>query len=445
MSTNKKVHIKTFGCQMNEHDTEKMYAMLLAKGYEKSDDPQSADLLLVNTCSIREKSHQKALSEVGSVQRRKGKKPIVGVTGCVASQEKEKLMKRFPFIDLVMGTDHLASLPDLMDKVEAGEKVVKADFKEGDEYEFPDTALFSLSPVKAYVTIMKGCDNVCSFCIVPSVRGGEISRDPETIIREVQGHAAQGIKEVILLGQNVNAYGKKNKSTLLFPDLIARVAAETTIERIRFTSPHPQDLSAELIAEYGRNPKLCPHIHLPLQSGSTKVLKKMRRSYTRDVYLRKVEALKKACPAIQISTDVIVGFPGETEKDFEDTLSLLETVRFQSVYSFTYSSRPGTESAAFKETLTEEEKDKRLKILQNFQERIGQDLYQEMIGKTLSVLVEGAARKAGEYPYSGHALGNQIVNFSGDSVAVGDTVSVKVTGASPYSLKGEVAAGEERW
>ncbi|MDO8644147.1 MAG: tRNA (N6-isopentenyl adenosine(37)-C2)-methylthiotransferase MiaB [bacterium] len=438
----KKLFIRTFGCQMNEHDTQKMYALLAPQGYRPTTRVEEADLILVNTCSIREKSYHKALSEVGR-SRKKGKEEgIIGIVGCVASQEGEALMKRFPFVKLVVGTDHLTDLPKLVSSLSHQEKVVQSESLPVESYRFPENFDLGIRPsdaLKAFVTIIKGCDNVCSFCIVPRVRGKEVSRLPGEIVGEIQKLHSQGAREVMLLGQNVNAYGKKLSPRTSFPELLRKIDEETGIERLRFTSPHPQDLSDGLIEEYRINQKLCRHIHLPVQSGSTSVLKKMRRSYTREVYLRKVNALKTVCPGLQISTDIIVGFPGETEEDFEQTLSLLREVRFQLVYSFTYSPRPGTEAFSFVDDVPLSVKEERLKILQDLQEEIGLEINRDLVGKTVQVLVEGSSRQGesgGEKQFMGRTSENHLINFTGQSVQKGAIVPVAVQEALAYSLKG---------
>ena len=310
---------------MNENDSERMEALLRRDGFSKSASAKKAEVLVVNTCSIREKSYQKALSEVGRLYKNHegGERPIVAVTGCVASHESETILKKFPFVDLVLGPDHETSLPELIREVKE-KKTRKAlvDFQDISDYEFPSPLLWETTEkepqkkVKAYVTIMKGCDNTCSFCIVPFVRGEEVSRQSEDIIEEIRVLEKQGVREIMLLGQNVNSYGKgfvdKTPPQARFAKLLSLIEQETSVARVRYTSPHPKDLSDELIEQHRDNQKLCPHIHLPVQSGSSRILKKMRRAYTREVYLRKVESLRKAVPDISITTDIIVGFPGET-------------------------------------------------------------------------------------------------------------------------------------
>jgi tRNA-2-methylthio-N6-dimethylallyladenosine synthase len=430
-------YIKTFGCQMNEHDSEKMAALLRRDGYAESDDPQVADLIVINTCSIREKSYQKAVSEIG---RWNGPdKPIVAVTGCVVSHDGENLLKRFPFIDLVLGPDHEAALPQLIREAkEKRRQIALTDFQDISDYEFPAEILWSNAGerrVKAYVTIMKGCDNVCSFCIVPFVRGKEVSRPSADIVDEIRRLEEQGIREVMLLGQNVNSYGKGLGEKTNFSKLLRRIDEKTSIARIRFTSPHPKDLSDELIGEYVRNEKLCPHIHLPVQAGSNRVLKRMRRSYTRETYLRKVEKLRKAAPEIAITTDLIVGFPGETEQDFRETLSLMEAVGFDASYSFAFSPRPNTEAAAFADDVPSEVKKERLRKVQELQARLSLTRNRSHIGRILPVLAEEVSREA-PHQLTGRTPQGKTVNFDGDKNLIGVILNCEIMGATPYSLKG---------
>ncbi len=437
----KTYYIKTFGCQMNEHDSQKMSALLRLKGYAESADAGSADLIVVNTCSIREKSYHKAVSEIGRIGKKEefegGKKPVIAVTGCVVSHDGEAILKKFPFVDVVLNPDHIASLPDLaLKSEEEGGRFAKIDFTDISDYEFP-TPILPSSAAKAYVTIMKGCDNTCSFCIVPFTRGGEVSRASGDIIDEIHRLEKQGVREVMLLGQNVNSYGKGLPEKTTFAGLLRRIDEETTIDRIRYTSPHPKDLSRELIAEYGRNGKLCPHIHLPVQSGSDPVLKRMRRSYTRAVYLRKVEALRRTLPDVAITTDLIVGFPGETEADFEQTLSLISEVGYDASYSFSYSPRPKTEAAGFIDDVPDEEKKERLRKVQELQEKISLGKNRERIGRIEEVLVEGPSLE-GRDQSMGRTPHGRIVNFNSGGNPAGAILKVEVTDASPYSLKGRI-------
>ena len=443
----KRYYIKTFGCQMNDHDSRKMEDLLRGDGYAPADSQEEADLVVINTCSVRDRSYQKAVSEIGRMRDRKA---VVAVTGCVVSHDADNIRKRFPFVDILLGPDHIGKLPEMVRRAEAGEKGLRqTGFEDISDYEFPSVFSTGEKQVKAYVTIMKGCDNVCSFCIVPFTRGKEVSRPPVEIVDEIKRLEAEGVREVMLLGQNVNSYGKGLTPKTSFARLLRQVDEETSIDRIRFTSPHPKDLSSELIGEYGlegghrRNTKLCPRMHLPIQSGSNSVLKRMRRSYTREVYLRKVEELRAAAPTagavpgVSITTDVIVGFPGETDEDFTQTISLLQEVSFEACYSFTYSPRPGTEAAKLTDDVTEGVKKERLVRLMELQAAISIEKNRLRIGRIESVLVEGRSLE-GRGQLMGRTPQGLIINFDGGAELVGAILDVEVTGASAYSLKGRL-------
>lgn len=434
----KKVYIKTFGCQMNEHDSEIMLGLMKNKGYRPTHRMYEADVVVINTCSIREKSHQKAFSTIGLLKERR--EVTVAVTGCVASQEGDKLHKRFPFIDFVLGPDHVQKLPELVN-VRVQNPSTQTTFHDLSDYEFP-TVVNQETCVKSYVTIMKGCDNVCSFCIVPMVRGQEVSREPAEILEEILLLEQQGVKEIILLGQNVNSYGRNTKTH--FPQLLRRIEQKTSVGRIRYTSPHPQNLSVDLMRLHGESEKLCPQIHLPVQAGSNRVLKKMRRSYSREVYLRKVDQLRQIRPDIAISTDIIVGFPGETEADFQETLSLVQEVGFDASYSFAFSPRPGTEASQWSDDVPNLVKKERLYRLQQLQEELSWKKNKILIGESFEVLVEGESGWEGPMARGQFARGQltgrtphgRIVNFYGAASLVGATIDVEITEVSPYSLKG---------
>jgi tRNA-2-methylthio-N6-dimethylallyladenosine synthase len=446
---------------MNEHDSLKMEGLLRQKGYTAADSSDEADLLVINTCSVREKSYQKALSEIGRSIKKSGKiskkaasaglvrpKPMVAVTGCVVAHDGEHLMKRFSEIDIILSPDHIAKLPEMVDKVQSEKgRYARVDFSDLSDYEFPSplTSMSFQQPEKsyspkAYMTIMKGCDNACSFCIVPFTRGAEVSRPIDDVLQEIRHLQEEGVREIMLLGQNVNSYGKGQKG-LTFPHLLRRIDEETQIDRIRFTSPHPKDLSKELIEEYGKNSKLCPHMHLPLQSGSDRMLKRMRRSYTRNVYLRKVDALRKVLPEVAITTDIIVGFPGETEEDFSQTLSLVQDVGFDAGYSFIYSPRPKTEAANFADDVPPAQKKERFDRLQEILSRVALSKNQSWIGRTVPVLVEGASQD-GEGQLMGRDPHGKIVNFLGDREWTGAILDVEVTQATAFSLRGRLQTKE---
>jgi tRNA-2-methylthio-N6-dimethylallyladenosine synthase len=432
----KRYYIKTYGCQMNEHDSRKMEALLRKDGYSPALKAEDADVVVLNTCSVREKSYHKAVSQVGRMKRA-GEDKILAVTGCVVSHDGEAILKRFPQVDMVLGPDHIAALPELAGRSEEKrERFSRIDFTDISDYEFPSPILTGGRPVKAYVTVMKGCDNACSFCIVPFTRGAEVSRPADEIVDEINRLSEQGVREVMLLGQNVNSYGKGFKDGMNFPKLLRRIDQETSIDRLRFTSPHPKDLSPALIEEYARSGKLCPHIHLPVQSGSDRVLKRMRRSYTRAVYLRKIDGLRRAVSDVAVTTDLIVGFPGETEEDFEATLSLVGEVGYDASYSFAYSPRPGTEAAGFPDDVPPGVKKERLARLQSLQAEISLAKNRARIGTVEEILVEGVSLE-GPGQLTGRTPHGRIVNFDGGSESAGAILKIGITGASAYSLKGE--------
>lgn len=437
----KKVYIKTFGCQMNEHDSQRMLHHLAAEGYAPTDDAAQADLVVVNTCSVRDGAYNKAMSEIGRYRDR-DRKVQIGVTGCVASQEGEAIARRFDFVDFVLGTDQIPRIREAVHFKRHGDGAyVASDFQDIDDYHFPDTQIAPQERmVKAYVTIMKGCDNTCAFCIVPTTRGPEVSRPAIEIVNEILELERHGVREVTLLGQNVNSYGKKSSERISFADLLRMIDNRTSLQRLRFTSPHPKDLSDRLIEEYRHNQSLCRHIHLPVQSGSNRILKRMRRAHTRETYLRRVEKLRSVAPDVAITTDLIVGFPGETEEDFQETLSLMREVQYDASYSFMYSERPGTEAAQFDDDVSRESKQRRLQELQGLQKEISRAINLRLVGSREEVLVEGASKQGGGQ-LSGRTSTHRVVNFHGSSGDIGAIVSVKITKASAYALYGEIQNG----
>ena len=430
------VYIKTFGCQMNEHDSENILNLLASVNYQPTPDPKKADLILINTCSVREKSEQKVYSLLGRLKRHKKNGGILlGVGGCVAQQEGDKLLKKAPYIDLVFGTSNIHRLPELIRTARhVGKTQVATEFYEDSPcYHVPE--LPKLFQVKAYVTIMEGCDNFCSFCVVPFVRGREKSRPSGEILKEVRGLVTAGVKEVTLLGQNVNSYGINVAGELSFSGLLKELNKIDGLERIRFTTSHPKDLCEELIVCFEDQPKLCPHIHLPLQSGSDRILKMMNRGYTREDYLLKIKMLRTVCPEIGITTDLIVGFPGETEKDFQATLDMVSEVEYDEFFSFKYSDRPKTQASQYPDKLPEEEKARRLSILQEKQKSITLKKNRTLVGKTIAVLVEGESKK-NPLHVSGRSGTNKVVNFEGPLGLQGKIVLVKILTAHPHSLFG---------
>ncbi len=439
MQTAKKLYIETFGCQMNVNDSETMVTLLRELDYEPVDNPSSADLIILNTCSIRAKAEQKVFSELGRMKRFKSRnKPVIlGLGGCIAQQQGEKLLRRVPYLDLVFGTHSLHLLPEMVRAAERGERPVRNDFLD------PDARL-DLFPrkdgeggVTRFVTVMQGCDNFCSYCIVPYVRGREVSRRSRDILEEIAEMAASGVKEVTLLGQNVNSYGLKSMDEPDFATLLRNVSAVPGIERIRFTTSHPKDMSPALISCFADLPTLCSHIHLPAQSGSDRVLELMNRGYSRKDYLVRIRALKAARPDILITGDMIVGFPGETEEDFLATLSLMEEVGYADLFSFAFSARPETDAARYRDALTRREKQERLDRLQSLQRSMTLEMSRGLVGTVQEVLVEGTSKRGDQL--FGRTSGNRVVNFPGERSLTGSMVRMIIREALPNSLLGEIA------
>ncbi|HQL89719.1 MAG TPA: tRNA (N6-isopentenyl adenosine(37)-C2)-methylthiotransferase MiaB [Syntrophales bacterium] len=437
----KKLYIRTFGCQMNVHDSEQLTEILRGDGYERTDSAKDADLIIVNTCSIRDKAEQKVYSQLGRYRHLKKSRPglQIGVCGCVAQQQGERLLAKAPFLDLVIGTHNIHRLPELAGRARrTGLPVVATGFCET----VPSIGVLALPPkgsVSAFVTIMQGCDNYCAFCVVPYLRGREESRNFEDILAEVRALAAHGVREVTLLGQNVNAYGKSPGGGRSFAELLRAVGDVEGIERIRFTTSHPKDLTDDIIACFRDVNSLCESIHLPVQSGSDAVLARMNRRYTRADYLDRVRKLREASPEIAISSDIIVGFPGETEQDYQKTLDLMEKVRFDTLFSFQYSERPGTAAAGLDGKVSPGEKRRRLIELQALQDRHAQEKNDRLVGRTVEVLVDGTSRNAAR-DVTGRTRSNKIVNFTGARDLVGKTVQVRIVKAFLHSLRGEMPA-----
>jgi tRNA-2-methylthio-N6-dimethylallyladenosine synthase len=440
--------IETYGCQMNVHDSERMAGLLEQAGYERTESDLDADLVVINTCSVREKAEDKLYARLGDLKgmrREHRRAPMVAVTGCVAQQEGERLLQRSPLIDIVAGTQRVKFLPMLVDQaIERAEPVIDV----STPYEEPSFALGvtrRTDPVKAYVTIIEGCNDYCAFCVVPYTRGHERMRAKAEILADVREAVAGGRKEIHLLGQIVNHYQAPDEAGCDFPALLEAVHDVAGVERIRFASPHPRHASPRLVAAIRDLPKICKHVHLPVQSGSSRVLQLMRRRHTREDYLDLVARLRDAVPHIQLSTDVIVGFPGETADDFEQTLSLADEVRFHSMFSFKYSERPSTlASKRMPDNVSEEEKTRRIVVLQRMQKRIQQLLHERAVGSRVDVLVDGVSRRR-EWELSGRTTGNTVVNFAGQPDWIGKTVPVHVRRAGAFSLWGEVVENPERW
>jgi tRNA-2-methylthio-N6-dimethylallyladenosine synthase len=442
----KKVFIQTFGCQMNVYDTGKISALLGHDGYEPTRVMADADLIIVNTCSIREKPELKLHSFLGDalkIKRNQDRPVTVAVAGCVAQQEGDKLLKRYRELDLVFGPDAVPRVRDLVSAARseapgATRQVLDTKFLDLETYAFAsDLDPASKGQVGSFVTIQKGCDNKCTFCIVPTTRGKEVSRPSEEILVEVRGLVANGVCEITLIGQNVNSYGLKVPGELTFAQLLYAVAEVQGVERIRYTTSHPRDMGSDVIQAYRDIPSLTSHLHLPVQSGSTGVLRRMKRFYTRERYLEVVAALRDARPDIVLSTDFIVGFPGETDADFEETMTLLDAVGFASSFSFKYSPRPGTPALKLlKDEVSPELAQARLMRLQERQREISRELNAAMAGKTVDVLVEGTSRYD-ESVVCGRTSGFQMVNFPGSLDLVGQTVSVPIIAGFTNSLRGE--------
>jgi tRNA-2-methylthio-N6-dimethylallyladenosine synthase len=433
----KRYFIHTFGCQMNVNDSLRMSEVLAKMSYEPTPVPDNADLIILNTCAIREKAEDKMLSALGRYKPVKASRgALIGVGGCVAQQEKDRLLKKVPYLDFVFGPDNIAKLPDIIGRVsEDRARVVEAAFVHSEEYVFPRAdPETSRGKVTEFVTVMKGCDNVCSFCVVPHTRGREVSRAFPEVLLEVADLAKVGVREVTLIGQNVNSYA----GGISFAQLLLRTAEVPGIERVRFTTSHPHDLSDELIEAFRTQPKIAPHFHLPVQCGSDRILKMMRRDYTVVQYLERLEKLRQARPGIAVTTDIIVGFPGETEEDFEMTMKLTEQVRYDNQFSFVFSPRPKT-GAALRENewgpVPHEVKIARLERLQKLQRRISTEVTSALVGTEVEVLVEGHSRYDATKRF-GRTPENRTVNFDGDA-PTGALVKVKVERSTPNALSGQ--------
>ncbi len=440
----KKVYIKTFGCQMNEYDSDKMADVLrAAEGYEPTSDVEQADLVLFNTCSVREKAQEKVFSDLGRVKHLKAKGVLIGVGGCVASQEGAAIIERAPYVDMVFGPQTLHRLPQLI-------AARRAQNRPQVDISFPEVEKFDHLPparvdgASAFVSIMEGCSKYCSYCVVPYTRGEEVSRRFDDVLTEVAVLADQGVKEVTLLGQNVNAYRGTMGSTAEIADfalLLEYVHEIPGIARIRYTTSHPNEFSARLIAAYGRLPKLVNHLHLPVQHGSDRILAAMKRGYTAMEYKSTVRKLRAVRPQISLSSDFIVGFPGETEDDFARTMKLIDDVGFDNSFSFIFSPRPGTPAAALADHTPHAEKLQRLHTLQARIEAQSRAIGAARVGSVQRVLVEGPSRKDAN-ELMGRTECNRIVNFKGPVRLVGQLIDLTISAAFPHSLRGEVPALE---
>ncbi|MEE8484348.1 MAG: tRNA (N6-isopentenyl adenosine(37)-C2)-methylthiotransferase MiaB, partial [Nitrospinota bacterium] len=420
----KKYHLLTFGCQMNKYDSERIESVLLDGGFLSAADLQDADVIVLNTCSIREKAEQKVFSKLGRLAalKKKNRNLLIALGGCMATLRKENIFRRAPSVDILFGPDSFNALPRLIeDRRITGERQVDVSFDKGTQWDAPPPSVRP-GKVTAWVGIMKGCDNRCTYCVVPDTRGPEVSRTPESILDEVEDIAGRGFKEINLLGQNVNSYGKGLGRGINFPKLLRMVGEVDGIKRIRFITSHPKDLSDELIEVMATVGKVCPSLHLPLQAGSDRILKMMNRKYTAKEYLNKIDKLNAAVPGIAISTDIMVGFPTETEKEFEETLNIMEKARFDSLYLFNFSPRPGTPAAGYEKPVSREVSQSRFERALKIHKGIVAEVYGREIGKTVEALCEG--------PYSEKTNGrgremfgktpeNRIVTFFSDNAAAG--------------------------
>jgi tRNA-2-methylthio-N6-dimethylallyladenosine synthase len=437
----KKVFIKTFGCQMNVYDSGKMQALLGKDGYEPVDSPEEADLVLVNTCSVREKPEQKLYSFIGEVKHLRSQGTTIGIAGCMAQHDGERLFKKYKKdVDLVFGPDQVPRIQELVERA-GSERVLDNRFMDVDHYPFVrDLAPKHAAGVGAFVTIQKGCDNRCTFCIVPATRGVEISRPSGQILEEVRALADRGSREITLIGQNVNSYGLKVEGEITFAQLLYAVAEVPGVERIRYTTSHPRDMGPDVVQAYRDLPELTSHLHLPVQSGSNRVLRRMKRFYSREHYLQVVADLLEARPDLSLTTDVIVGFPGETDADFEQTMTLLEDVRFDGSFSFKYSPRPGTPALRMEpEAVSAEVASARLKRFQDRQRELQMESNKAMEGQVHDILVEGRS-KWEEDVACGRTGTFKMVNFPGSLDLVGRTVPVRILRGFSNSLRGEMLA-----
>ena len=452
--------IRTYGCQMNVHDSDKLANLLHHEGLDRSETDEHADILVINTCSIRDKAENQLYSDLGVLKEWKAARHgrLLGVGGCVAQQVGDRILSRFPQVDFVFGTHNLKWVPAMMDSALQGRRRSETEaIKSVERFDLPQphAAFESSTPGRAFLTVMEGCDMFCSFCIVPTTRGREISRPAESILHEAQKLAENGIREITLLGQTVNAYGRhdlgrgktEQAGTMAFSELLTQLDAIPGLERIRYTSPHPLFYDPALIAAHGELRALCPHVHLPVQSGSDSILSAMRRRYGRDQYLEIIRGLREAVPSIAVTTDLIVGFPGETEQDFEDTLELMAESKFVDSYSFKYSPRPGTQAIKLPDPVPPEVAQNRLERLQDLQRNLTLAHHRSRVGQRVEVLVDGTSRK-GRNELRGRDRHHRLVNLrtgnrtSDSAPQKGELVQVDVIEATPHSLIGEISEAE---
>lgn len=437
---NKTASIITYGCAQNETDSDKLYGMLFEMGYKKSDDEKEADIVIFNTCSVRENAEVKVYGKVGALKAKKKKNPdmVIGVCGCLMQQKhaSEKIRKQFKFVDLIFGTHAIHRFPELLfNVINNNERIFENKTEDGVIAE--GVPIIREHSYKASIPIAYGCNNFCTYCVVPHTRGRERSRKSEDIINEIKSLCKNGLKEVTLLGQNVNSYGNDNDDDLDFPDLLKKIAEIPEIKRIRFMTSHPKDLTDKLIDTIAENDKICKFLHFPFQAGNSRVLKEMNRKYTREDYLKLVDKIKAKIPNVALSADVIVGFPGETTEEFYDTISLVEKVRFDTLFTFIYSPRKDTKAALMPDPMPYEEKLKNFNVLLDTQNRISKEINDTYLGKTFEIIDEGISRTNPEMR-SGRCETNKIINYKPvREVKEGDFVTVKVTECMTWSLNGE--------
>lgn len=437
---NEKYYIDTWGCQMNEEDSEKISGLLKGIGYIRTEVKEEADIIIFNTCCVRENAEQKVYGHLGALKALKRRNPnlLIVVCGCMMQQKDmpEKVIEKFPHVDIITGSFNSYKLPEYIERVKKdGNSIIEIWDKEKGIIE--GMPVDRKSDIKAFVTIMYGCNNFCSYCIVPYVRGRERSRSPENIINEIKDLVSKGYKEITLLGQNVNSYGKGLEPEITFAELLRRVNKIEGLERIRFMTSHPKDVSDELIKTMVECEKVCEQGHFAMQSGSTRVLEKMNRKYSREDYLNLAKKLREAMPDIAITTDIIIGFPGETEEDFQDTLNIVKEIEFDSAFTFIYSIREGTPAAKFEEQVPEDIKHERFNRLVEVVNEISARKNKVYDGKVVEVLVEGTS-KNDETKLTGRTRNGRLVNFTGDKNSIGKLVNIKITKAQSFSLTGEI-------
>lgn len=437
----KSIFLTTFGCQMNKADSELSLGLLLEKGYRMAEDEANADVILFNTCSVRQRAEDRVYSRLAQLKARKSKRPdlVIGVLGCMAQKEGEEIFRRYPHVDMVCGTRMFDKLPELLDRLESNGIHLLA-ISDEKVLSYPRRRPPRENPYQAYITVMRGCDNYCSYCIVPYVRGPEISRPVEEIVEEAESLAREGCKEVTLLGQNINTYGKTLEKDTNLASLLRAVSKVEGLERIRFVTSHPKDMTREVLeamASASGGTKVCKHLHMPAQSGSDRILERMERGHTAKHYLNLVSLARRLMPDIAIASDFIVGFPGETEEDFEDTVRLMEAVRFQNSYIFKYSPRPGTRAAELPDDVPMEVKKERNQRLLDLQSRISLEENKKKRGQIVEVLVEGPS-KSNNKRLTGRTSQNQIVVFEGSDDLKGELVRVRVKEATALTLFGSV-------